>query len=74
MCTIEDVQKAYPLLDMVDHENRNAVAKGNHPDDETFPPLEGMIFVFYHNGLDVLVNYFVSCRSFNKFILLKTSQ
>ena len=53
MCTIEDVQKAYPLLDMVDHENRNAVAKGNHPDDETFPPLEGMIFVFYHNGLVV---------------------
>ena len=41
VCTIEDVEKAYPLLDMVDHDKRNAVAKGNHPDDEQFPPVEG---------------------------------
>lgn len=26
---------------MVDHENRNAVAQGSHPDDESFPPVEG---------------------------------
>ena len=43
VCTIEDVQKAYPLLDMVDHDNRNAVAKGNHPDNEAFPPIEGKL-------------------------------
>ena len=41
VCTIEDVEKAYPLLDMVDHDKRNAVAKGNHPDDDAFPPVEG---------------------------------
>ena len=59
MCTIEDVQKAYPLLDMVDHENRNAVAKGNHPDDETFPPLEGMVYLCS----TIIVVYFVSLLS-----------
>jgi hypothetical protein len=41
VCTIEDVQRAYPLLDMVDHEHRNAVATGSHPDDTSFPPVEG---------------------------------
>lgn len=45
VCTIEDVQKAYPLLDMVDHDNRNAVAKGNHPDDETFSPIEAVLLI-----------------------------
>ena len=34
---------------MVDHENRNAVAKGNHQDDHTFPPVEGKINVFVYN-------------------------
>ena len=48
VCTIEDVQKAYPLLDMVDHENRNAVAKGNHPDDDSFSPIEGKDVYFIY--------------------------
>lgn len=43
MCTIEDVQRAYPLLDMVDHEKRTVVATGSHPDDTSFPPIEGKI-------------------------------
>ena len=46
VCTIEDIQSAYPLLDMVDHENRNAVAKGNHPDDPNFPAVEGKCLRF----------------------------
>lgn len=43
--TLEDVQKAYPLLDMVDHEHRNAVATGNHPDDEAFTPIEAVLLI-----------------------------
>lgn len=45
VCTIEDVQRAYPLLDMVDHENRNAVATGSHPDDTSFPPVEAVLLI-----------------------------
>ncbi|XP_045164751.1 haloacid dehalogenase-like hydrolase domain-containing 5 [Mercenaria mercenaria] len=45
VCTIEDVQRAYPLLDMVDHEHRNVVATGSHPDDPTFPPVEAVLLI-----------------------------
>lgn len=45
VCTIEDVQRAYPLLDMVDHEHRNAVATGSHPDDTSFPPVEAVLLI-----------------------------
>lgn len=44
VCTIEDIQGAYPLLDMVDHEHRNVVAKGNHPDNPNFPAVEGSYY------------------------------
>lgn len=27
VCTIEDIQKAYPFLDMVDHDNRKRVVR-----------------------------------------------
>ncbi|XP_052250337.1 haloacid dehalogenase-like hydrolase domain-containing 5 isoform X2 [Dreissena polymorpha] len=45
VCTLADIQKAYPLLDMVDHENRNAVAVGNHPDDTNFPAVEAVLLL-----------------------------
>jgi len=45
VCTIEDIQRAFPLLDMVDHENRNAVAKGNHEDDPNFPQIEAVLLI-----------------------------
>ncbi|KAL3851958.1 hypothetical protein ACJMK2_015648 [Sinanodonta woodiana] len=44
-CTIEDVHEAYPLLDMVDHENRNAVAKGIFQDDPNFPRIEAILLI-----------------------------
>jgi len=45
ICTIEDIQHAYPLLDMVDHDHRRAVAKGRHHDDPDFPAIEGTFTV-----------------------------
>ncbi|KAK3601715.1 hypothetical protein CHS0354_016074 [Potamilus streckersoni] len=44
-CTIEDVQEAYPLLDMVDHEHRNVVAKGIFQDDPNFPRIEAILLI-----------------------------
>ncbi|XP_052251772.1 haloacid dehalogenase-like hydrolase domain-containing 5 isoform X1 [Dreissena polymorpha] len=45
VCTLADIQKAYPLLDMVDHENRNVVAVGNHPEDTHFPAVEAVLLL-----------------------------
>ncbi|KAL3851957.1 hypothetical protein ACJMK2_015647 [Sinanodonta woodiana] len=44
-CTIEDVQEAYPLLDMVNHENRKAVANGTFLDDPNFPRIEAILLI-----------------------------
>ncbi|XP_052780881.1 haloacid dehalogenase-like hydrolase domain-containing 5 isoform X2 [Mya arenaria] len=45
VCTMEDVARAYPLLDMVDHDNRERVASGHHPDDSTFPAVEVVLLI-----------------------------
>jgi HAD superfamily hydrolase (TIGR01456 family) len=45
VCTMEDVAAAYPLLDMVDHDNRNAVASGQHDDDPNFPEIEAVLMI-----------------------------
>ncbi|KAJ8301677.1 hypothetical protein KUTeg_020664, partial [Tegillarca granosa] len=44
-CTIEDVQKAYPYLDMVDHDNRRRVSVGSHTDDPNFPQIEAILMI-----------------------------
>ncbi|KAL5014498.1 hypothetical protein ScPMuIL_008768 [Solemya velum] len=45
ICTIEDIQRAYPLLDMVDHENRQRVAKDPGQDDHGFPTVEAILMI-----------------------------
>lgn len=40
LCTLDDVKEAYPLLDMVDHENRKVVARG-YKENNDFPKIEG---------------------------------
>lgn len=40
MCTIEEIRDAYPLLDMVDHDNRKRIAKYGYVEKE-FPRVEG---------------------------------
>ncbi|BHF59051.1 Haloacid dehalogenase-like hydrolase domain-containing 5 [Sparganum proliferum] len=42
--TMDQVAKAYPLLDMVDHENRKAVAKG-YTEDKDFPRIEAILLL-----------------------------
>lgn len=45
LCTLDDVKAAYPLLDMVDHENRVAVAKGNYKENPNFPAVEAVLLI-----------------------------
>ncbi|XP_070192263.1 haloacid dehalogenase-like hydrolase domain-containing 5 isoform X1 [Littorina saxatilis] len=45
LCTIEDVKEAYPLLDMVDHENRVKVAKGQYKENPSFPRVEAILLI-----------------------------
>lgn len=45
VCTIEDIQKAYPYLDMVDHDNRKKVAVGSYQDDPDFPQVEAILLI-----------------------------
>ncbi|XP_052823424.1 haloacid dehalogenase-like hydrolase domain-containing 5 [Octopus bimaculoides] len=42
-CLLDDITDAYPLLDMVNHENRKAVARGYVEKD--FPPVEAIILL-----------------------------
>lgn len=44
-CTIEDVKEAYPLLDMVDHENRVNVAKNGYTENPNFPKVEVILLL-----------------------------
>ncbi|XP_059139166.1 haloacid dehalogenase-like hydrolase domain-containing 5 [Physella acuta] len=45
VCTIEDVKKAYPLLDMVDHENRGRVARGDYIENPDFPRVDVILLI-----------------------------
>jgi len=64
VCTIEDIQRAYPLLDMVDHENRITVSKGNHHDDTSFEPVEAVLLIGeptrWESHLQLLIDLLVS--------------
>uniref|UniRef100_A0A1I8IS38 Cat eye syndrome critical region protein 5 n=1 Tax=Macrostomum lignano TaxID=282301 RepID=A0A1I8IS38_9PLAT len=44
VCELEDVKKAYPLLDMVDHNNRKSVANG-YVENPDFPRIECIISI-----------------------------
>ncbi|RUS83265.1 hypothetical protein EGW08_008988 [Elysia chlorotica] len=45
LCTIEDIKEAYPLLDMVDHENRNRVAKGDYKENPNFLKVDVILLI-----------------------------
>ncbi|XP_071083455.1 haloacid dehalogenase-like hydrolase domain-containing 5 isoform X1 [Haliotis cracherodii] len=44
LCTLDDVKEAYPLLDMVDHENRKVVARG-YKENNDFPKIEAVLLL-----------------------------
>lgn len=45
MCTVDDIAKAYPLLDMVDHDNRKWVAQHGYTENPDFPRVEAIILM-----------------------------
>ncbi|CAL1531709.1 unnamed protein product [Lymnaea stagnalis] len=45
LCTIEDVKEAYPLLDMVDHENRVRVATQGYTENPNFPKIDVILLI-----------------------------
>ncbi|GFO29069.1 cat eye syndrome critical region protein 5 [Plakobranchus ocellatus] len=45
LCTIEDIKEAYPLLDMVDHENRVRVARGEYTENPQFPKVDVILLI-----------------------------
>ncbi|KAK3103432.1 hypothetical protein FSP39_019163 [Pinctada imbricata] len=59
-CTIEDIQKAYPYLDMVDHDNRLKVASGTYTDDHSFPRVEAILMIgepkLWESNLQLLID------------------
>nr|XP_022300557.1 haloacid dehalogenase-like hydrolase domain-containing 5 isoform X2 [Crassostrea virginica] len=60
VCTIEDIQKAYPFLDMVDHDNRKRVANGTYQDDLSFPRVEAILMIgepkLWETNLQLLID------------------
>jgi HAD superfamily hydrolase (TIGR01456 family) len=44
ICTLDQIQDAYPLLDMVDHENRKKIARDGYKEKE-FPRIEAVILL-----------------------------
>ncbi|XP_041349807.1 haloacid dehalogenase-like hydrolase domain-containing 5 [Gigantopelta aegis] len=60
LCTLDDVTKAYPLLDMVDHENRRRVASGCYTENPDFPQIEAILLlaepVKWESNLQVLLD------------------
>lgn len=44
VCTLEEVTRSYPLLDMVDHDNRKIVANG-YKENHEFPRIECIISI-----------------------------
>ncbi|KAH9504983.1 Haloacid dehalogenase-like hydrolase domain-containing 5 [Bulinus truncatus] len=45
VCTIEDIKEAYPLLDMVDHENRARIAKLGYTENPNFPKVDVVLLI-----------------------------
>ncbi|KAK6177275.1 hypothetical protein SNE40_015404 [Patella caerulea] len=60
VCTIEEVAKAYPLLDMVDHDNRVAIAKGQYTENPNFPRVEAVLMIGepkrWESNLQILID------------------
>ncbi|XP_050412526.1 haloacid dehalogenase-like hydrolase domain-containing 5 isoform X2 [Patella vulgata] len=60
VCTIEEVAKAYPLLDMVDHDNRVAIAKGHYTENPNFPRVEAVLMIGepqrWESNLQILID------------------
>ncbi|XP_076469277.1 haloacid dehalogenase-like hydrolase domain-containing 5 isoform X2 [Babylonia areolata] len=61
LCTIEDVQEAYPLLDMVDHRNR---ARGEYRENPDFPRVEVVLLIgeptHWESNLQLLLDLLVT--------------
>nr|KAG5705605.1 hypothetical protein BaRGS_034803 [Batillaria attramentaria] len=59
-CTIDDVKEAYPLLDMVDHENRKVVARGQYKENPDFPRVEAILLIgeptHWESNLQLLID------------------
>lgn len=59
-CTIEDLKEAYPLLDMVDHDNRNYVAKHGYTENLNFPRVEAVLCIgepkLWESNLQLLID------------------
>jgi len=45
VCTLEEVAEAYPLLDMVDHDNRVKVGRGQYKENPSFPRVEALLLI-----------------------------
>ncbi|CAG5123542.1 unnamed protein product, partial [Candidula unifasciata] len=45
LCTIEDIKEAYPLLDMVDHQNRATVANTDYTENPSFPKIDVILLI-----------------------------
>ncbi|GFR66325.1 cat eye syndrome critical region protein 5 [Elysia marginata] len=45
VCTIEDIKEAYPLLDMVDHNNRVRVATEGYTENPNFPKVDVILLI-----------------------------
>jgi len=63
LCTIDDVKNAYPLLDMVDHENRVKVSAG-YKENLAFPRVEAVLLIgeptHWESNLQLLVDLLVT--------------
>lgn len=59
MCTLEEIRDSYPLLDMVDHDNRKRIAREGYQEKE-FPRVEAIILMGepkrWESSLQVLVD------------------
>eukprot|EP00918_Siedleckia_nematoides_P045418 GHVU01099448.1.p1 GENE.GHVU01099448.1~~GHVU01099448.1.p1 ORF type:complete len:449 (-),score=72.97 GHVU01099448.1:878-2224(-) len=44
-CTLDDIAAAYPLLDMVDHDNRKRIAAEGYEENPNFPRVEAVILL-----------------------------
>lgn len=63
LCTLDDVKEAYPLLDMVDHENRKIVARG-YKENNDFPTIEAVLLLaeptHWEANLQLLIDLLLS--------------
>ncbi|KAL8587131.1 hypothetical protein ACOMHN_026099 [Nucella lapillus] len=60
LCTLDDVKAAYPLLDMVDHENRVVVARGKYQENPNFPRVGAVLLIgeptHWESNLQLLID------------------